>query len=268
WRRAVRAPVTSTSTSRRPTTCVSRPRRTTSTSGSSGTSAARAVQCRPGLLGRLLLGLLLGAPGPAAEFRLADESPCGEGLVVIGARCGDLGVCAGPAGLGALLLEAGLPVQRGAQGGADAPTIADAALHDCARALESAREVARPEDRLHGVREDRVLVATARELLALTEPKVCSEPPGPEVAGDVGEDVGVDQARADLGQVALRPVRVGVVEVLGHHELEYRVTEELEPLVVGHAPVLVRVGPVRQRLRGQLVAQLHPEQFGDPHGGA
>src|SRR5699024_3682856 len=169
---------------------------------------ARAVQCRPGLLGRLLLGLLLGAPGPAAEFRLADESPCGEGLVVIGARGGDLVVGAGPAGLGALLLEAGLgallleaglPVQRGPQGGDDAQSIADDALHDLARDLESVREVDGPEDRLHGVREDRVLVATARELLALTEPKVCSEPPGPEVAGDVGEDVGVDQARADLG---------------------------------------------------------------------
>src|SRR5699024_6520901 len=268
WRRAVRAPVTSTSTSRRPTTCVSRPRRTTSTSGSSGTSAARAVQCRPGLLGRLLLGLLRGAPGPAAELRLADESPCGEGLVVIGARSGDLVVGAGPAGLGALLLEAGLPVQRGPQGGDDAQSIADDALHDLARDLASVRAVDGPEDRLHGVRAARVRVATARGLLALTAPRVCCGPPGPEVAGDVGEDVGVGQARADLGQVALRPVRVGVVEVLGHHELEYRVTEELEPLVVGHAPVLVRVGPVRQRLRGQLDAQLHPEQFGDPHGGA
>src|SRR5699024_11138671 len=184
-----------TSTSRRPTTCVTRSPRATTTSGSAVTSATISVQCRPGLLGLLLLGILLGAPGPAAEFRLADESPCGEGLVVIGARGGDLVVGAGPAGLGALLLEAGLPVQRGPQGGDDAQSIADDALHDLARDLESVREVDGPEDRLHGVREDRVLVATARELLALTEPKVCSEPPGPEVAGDVGEDVGVDQAR-------------------------------------------------------------------------
>src|SRR3954471_2669149 len=82
---------------RRPTTCRSSPRRTTSTSGSSGTGLpgadlprdcdATADECLDlavGGLGGLLLGLLLGVAGAEAVALGADAHLCGEGLGVVG----------------------------------------------------------------------------------------------------------------------------------------------------------------------------------------
>ena len=122
------------------------------------------------------------------------------------------------------------------------------------------REVYRPEDGLEGVGEDRVLVAAPGHLLAAPQPDVRAEAALAQLAGHVGEHVGVDQARADLGEVALGPVGVRAVEVLGHHELEHGVAEELEPLVVGQAPVLVRERPVGQGQLRELGVQRDAEQ--------
>ena len=62
----------------------------------------------------------------------------------------------------------------------------------------------------------------------------------------VGQRAHVDHRRAQLGQLALGQVRVVAVERVGHDEPEHRVAEELQPLVVRQAAVLVGVGPVGQ----------------------
>src|SRR6476661_7768037 len=141
-RRTGRGWSTSTRSMRRPTTCASRPRRTTSTSGSSGTvegpgSAGGDVAVRGGdgdvgRLGGLLLGFLLGAAGAVAVEGLADLDLRGEGLLVVGALVLDdvLGHAEGV--LGGELLEAGLPVQAGAESGGVLHQRVEEQVHDVA----------------------------------------------------------------------------------------------------------------------------------------
>ena len=54
---------------------------------------------------------------------------------------------------------------------------------------------------------------------------------------------------------------MSAVQVLGDHQAEHRVTEELEPLVGRQAAVLVRVGPVGQGKREQLGVHFDAERF-------
>src|SRR3954469_14775961 len=96
----------------RPTTPRSRPTRTTSTPGSSGTA-----QLAPGCLGRLLLGLLLAAAGAVAVHRPLHDGRGRERLLVVGAALADDVLRdTEPAGCGELL-QARLPVERGSLGG-------------------------------------------------------------------------------------------------------------------------------------------------------
>ena len=86
-------------------------------------------------------------------------------------------------------------------------SVADDPFDQTPGRLEPVGQVDGPEYRLEGVGEDRVLVATARQFLTAAEPQVISQAAGTELAGDVGQDIGVDQARTDLGEVALGTIR-------------------------------------------------------------
>ena len=65
-----------------------------------------------------------------------------------------------------------------------------------------------------------------------------------------------DKAGARLGQVALGPVRKDTIEMASQNELQHRVTEEFEALVVGRLALLLRrearmrQGLDQQRLTG------------------
>ena len=63
--------------------------------------------------------------------------------------------------------------------------------------------------------------------------------------------VAIGQMRAKLRQLALREVGVEFVNVIGQHELQHGITEELQPLVVviGAVALLVRQRRMRQSLR-------------------
>ena len=78
-------------------------------------------------------------------------------------------------------------------------------------------------------------------------------------AADVGQRLGVDDAGAQFGQIALRAIGVPVVELLGDGQPEHRVAQKLQPLVGRQPAVLVGVAAVRQRHGEQLVGQLDPE---------
>ena len=73
-----------------------------------------------------------------------------------------------------------------------------------------------------------------------------------EATGDFGERMHVDDAGADLGELALGTVGVTLVEPLGHHHTEHRVAQEFQTFIGGQATVFIRVGPVRQREREQV----------------
>src|SRR6478609_9501658 len=269
WRRATRSPRSSTSATVRPSTWSARPRRTTSTSGSSGTARGGSVRLelvgvalRAGLLlgaddgplvgvadggpgqgGGLLLGNLLGATGAGAEH-VAPHGDLGlEPLGVLRAVLGDavLGCAQGVAG--GDLLQAGLPVQAGPQGGRLGQQRVDEVVHELAGGLDARRLVDRADDRLDGVGEDRVLVPPTGRLLAAAEEDVVAQA---ERATDVGERPHVDHGGPQLGELALAGVRVRVVQGGRDDQPEHRVAEELQPLVVREPPGLVRVRAVGQ----------------------
>src|SRR4051812_37410726 len=111
-RRTARGWWTSTVAMVRPAIHCARPRRTTSTSGSSGIGRQRP----PGRLGGLLLGGLLGPAGAAPVHGAGQDDRGREGLRVVGAVVGDLVGGRPEAAGGAELLQAGLPVQTRAPG--------------------------------------------------------------------------------------------------------------------------------------------------------
>ena len=122
-------------------------------------------------------------------------------------------------------------------------------VDDLGGALEAAGEVDRPDHGLDRVGEDRGLLAATGGVLAAAELDVVAEPDG---AADPGQGAGVDDRRAQLGQVALGQVGVGAVERLGDDDAEHRVAEELQALVGRQAAVLVGVGAVGQGALEQL----------------
>src|SRR5699024_1246128 len=87
WSRMARASSTVTSVIVRPVTCVARPRRTTSTSGSSGTvvghgRTGHVVKSPPGDTGDLLLGFFLRRTNPTGIGEVVDLHRRGECFVV------------------------------------------------------------------------------------------------------------------------------------------------------------------------------------------
>src|SRR3954451_3778728 len=278
-RRTARGWRTSTSAMRRPVTHASRPRRTTSTSGSSGTSArglglAAAVgaasvadglaaggrgagaQRPPRRRRRLLLGFLLAAAGAAAVGPAGDVHHGGEHLLVVGPGLAD-GVVGHAQRRGRRqLLQAGLPVEAGAQGGGLLDQGVEEPVHEPGGLVEPEVEVDRAQERLEGVGEDRVLVVAAGRLLAAAQPH---EGPEPELAADLRQSAHVDHGGPQLGQLTLRQLGVVAEKRVGDDQAEHGVAEELQPLVGGQPAVLVGVGPVGQRAVEQRGVDVDPE---------
>src|SRR6476619_3958364 len=155
-RRTGRGCSTSTAATGRWSTCASRPRRTTSTSGSSGTPTVdrggrdggvavlvgeRAVR----RLGGLLLRLLLRPADPVAVHPVADAHPRGEGLLVIGALVLDQVLGDTELVDRGQLLEAGLPVQAGAESSRGLQQRVEEQMDHVCRIVEAAAEVDRTD---------------------------------------------------------------------------------------------------------------------------
>src|SRR5580700_10636999 len=219
WRRTERGCRTRTVSMARPEMWCSRPRRTVSTSGSSGTRSA--VSCGtgclpvvsvvalvvlrpgglrvdrvPGRLGRVLLGRLLGVALAGAEHAPADPDRGPERLLVVRPALLDL-VVRHPehAGRGQLL-ERGLPVQSGTQPGRPGDDRVEQAMDQRAGLGQPAVDVDRPDDGLQRVGQDRGLVAAAGHLFAPAEPDVGAQAQLPR---HIGQGLHLDHGRAQLG---------------------------------------------------------------------
>jgi len=80
--------------------------------------------------------------------------------------------------------------------------------------LQPPIEKERSEDRLHGVREQRGLLATPRPLFSDAESQVLTQI---QSLGMPCKNGLADQVALELGEIALRPVRVGSIKPIGSH---------------------------------------------------
>ena len=105
------------------------------------------------------------------------------------------------------------------------------------------------QHRLEGVGEQRLQAAAAALGDALAQ---VQEVPEPELLAQGRQGVGVDHGGAQLRHLALAGARPQLEQVLRRDELEHRVAEVLEPLVVARRHVRTLVG---ERAVGQRLAQ-------------
>src|SRR5262245_588742 len=278
-RRIERIPSASTALMRLPTISRSRSRRTTSTSGNSGIVVLRSGLGRPGCdgllsvgrlvvrdlaqvlprdAGRRLLGVLL-RPALAGAPRLAAQQHGREEVLrVVGPFVAHLVARELVEGLRGQLLQARLVVVTAGAGGAFGGARLQQPQHELAGRVPPAVQVDGGDDRLHGVGEDRRLVAPAGRLLSLPEQQ---RPAQPHLAGHVGEHLTVDDRGAQLRQLPLGHVGVLAEHVVGDDEPEDGVSEELEPLVRQRVGMLGAVRAMRQRPVDQHgVTKLEPDR--------
>ena len=112
---------------------------------------------------------------------------------------------------------------------------------------------------LESVGQDRLQRAGAGLVRAFAQGQVVAETPA---RGQPGQAPGVDDGGAQPGQLALVRGLVSVVQVLGGDQLEDRIAQVLEALVVGQSAVrmLIDVGAVGQRLAQEgKVVETDPE---------
>src|SRR5690606_24779822 len=222
-----------------------------------------------GVAGRGLLRLLLGAAAPLTP-RPAGELDAGpELLLVLGALVaqhvpGQLAEAAGGE-----LLEAGLVVAREAAVEHLLDPVLEQVEHQRRRRAEPAVEVHRADHGLHAVGEDRGLLPPSGRLLAPAARRRGPEAAGPRHRGERG---GAHELGAVPGEDAFARLGCGPVQVVGHHQAEHRVAEELEPLVGGNGAVLGAPGAVPegelQELRvGEPVGQQVTEVVAGVDGG-
>ena len=83
----------------------------------------------------------------------------------------------------------------------------------------------------------------------------------PQLLGQRGQGVGVDHGGADLGHLALVGTGAVLVEVLGRDQLQHRVAQVLEALVVARREMRALVG---ERAVGQCLLEERDVAEGDP----
>src|SRR5581483_11655739 len=248
-RRIERMPLTSTCLMRLPTTSFSRSRFSVSTSGSSGIddlglgvvglrvgAVARCRQRAPRLFGGRLFGLLLRATLAAAALVFVDKNGRVEPLGVVGTVLAHLIARQRVEALGRQFLQPGLVVLPTGAGGGLGDAVLEEVEDELVCGLPTAVEVDGADHGLHGVGEDRRLLAPAGRVLTLAEGQRRADA---EFGSQVGEHAGVHHRRPNLGQLALGQAGERAEEVVGDDQAEHRVTEELEAFV-GLAPGRLR----------------------------
>src|SRR5882757_2167890 len=202
WRRTARGWCTRTALMVRPATCACKPRRTTSTSGSSGINT-RGGKRVPRGGGGLQLGLLLRPADALAVLDIGDDDRRGEFLVVVRA-CGGHHIrwCAHATRRGQLL-KAALPVQPRAQRRRGVKQRAEQPQNHLTRHHGTVLQIDCAQQGFDPIGQDARLVGAAGVLLALAQQKVGAEAIVGQMPPDVGERLRVDDAGTQLGQIAL-----------------------------------------------------------------
>ncbi len=127
----------------------------------------------------------------------------------------------------------------------------------CFRTGPTPIQVDGADQRFHGVGENRRLLPTSGLILAFAEQKGVADI---ELGRQLGQGGRVDHRSPHFGQLSLRHLGIGPVQVVGDDQAEHGVTEELQPLVRAGSGILGAPGPVGQRPGEQVgVADSPPE---------
>ena len=113
------------------------------------------------------------------------------------------------------------------------------ALDDLPGGADAAVQIDRRQHGLHCVRHDGRPLPAAAGVLALAQLQVGAQL---QLLGHLHQAALTHQGRPGTGQVALRQVRMGPVEIVGGDHAQHRVPQELQPLVALSAGVLVLIG--------------------------
>ena len=189
----------------------------------------------------------------SASFLERPVPPSNTRLVVVGPGAVEHVARHAEIVVGGDLLQRRLPVEPRAELGGPRDEGVEDGVDDLGRPLDAELDVDGADDGLDGVGEDRRLAPPAGGLLAPAEPDVVAEG---EHLRHLGERLGAHDRGAQLGQLALREVGVGAEQGVRHDQPEDRVAQELQALVVGHLPVLVRERAVRQRMLEEVGVQV------------
>ena len=108
-------------------------------------------------------------------------------------------------------------------------------MHETSGGVSTAGHVNGADHRFHGVGQNGGLVRSPGVYLSLSQPDQFSQV---KSTGHLGQSVGADHRCAQLGELPLGQVGEGPEDVLGHHDLQHRVAQELQPLVAGDSSVL------------------------------
>ena len=87
-----------------------------------------------------------------------------------------------------------------------------------------------------------------------------------ERCGHLGQRLAAHHPRPQPAQIPLARLREGRVEVMRHHEVEDRIAEKLQPLVVGARAAAMREGGAEEAGVPRLVAELARSQRERPVG--
>ena len=116
--------------------------------------------------------------------------------------------------------------------------------------LHAAVQIQRRDDGLKRIGNDAGAGAAAAALLAAAKAQVLAEV---DLLRELKQRPLADEAGPDAGQIALRPVGVGVEQIVCRHDLQHAVAQKLQPLVVLHrGAALVGVAGVGQGRFQQL----------------
>ena len=116
---------------------------------------------------------------------------------------------------------------------------------ELARHLHAAVQIQGGNNGLEGVRHHTGTGAAAAALLAAAKAQVLAEV---DLLRELKQRPLADEAGPDAGQIALRPVGVGVEQVVCGYDLQHAVAQKLQPLVVlDRGAALVGVAGVGKR---------------------
>ena len=145
---------------------------------------------------------------------------------------------------------AALPLHQLLQGGLIVPAgalllllVQDEALDQLAGRADAPVQVHGGQYRLHRVGGDGGTGAASAGLLALPQLQIGAQL---QHLGHLRQALLAHQGGPGAGQIPLRQVGVGAVQVVGHHHAQHRIPQKLQPLVALHpfGPVLIGIGAV------------------------